>query len=145
MGKKKPIQCFDCPIDCIEVGRAIGYPKEGQQPYQSTEWGHKYDKYGHEYRYVCPKCGKEYIHDTTQFPSEIYDINESCSDLGGPQWNIKIIDGKEILTTRDALMLAHLGIDNKDYIEVTPAELKRIESRRRRQMKKAEKVINKGG
>ena len=131
MGKKKPIQCFDCAIDCIEVGHAIGYPKQGNAPYQRTEWGHKYTKYGHEYRYVCSKCGKEYIHDTTKVPSEIWDINESLPEFVGPQWNIKIIDGKEILTTRDALMLAHLGID-KDLIEITPAEFKRIESRRRR-------------
>lgn len=101
MGKKQPIQCWDCEISCVEVGRAIGYPKGGQQPYQMKSCGYKYTKYGHEYRYVCPQCGREYIHDTTKRPSEIWDINLdiSIADLGGPQYNIKIVDGKEIITT----------------------------------------------
>jgi hypothetical protein len=136
MGKKKAILCFDCAIDCIEVGHSIFYPKSASEAYLRPEYGHKCKRYGHEYRYVCPKCGKEYIHDTSCFPhSEIWDINEFMSEFGGPQWNIKIIDGKEILTTRDAVMLKDLGSD-KDFIELTPTELKRIIAERRSERRK---------
>jgi hypothetical protein len=64
MSRIKSIRCpkgpkpFDrCGAVCIEVGHSIGYPR--------GLYDHPKRVY-HEYRFVCPKCGKEWIHDTSE-------------------------------------------------------------------------------
>jgi len=42
-------------VTMLEI-RSHGYPKEIQEPGQT--------KVFNEYRYVCPECGSEWIHDT---------------------------------------------------------------------------------
>lgn len=90
MGKKKPIDCPEilggCGAICVEVGRAIGYPKPIQ------DCGPRVRTY-HEYRYVCPDCGKEWLHDTL--------FNE-VGEITDAQFPIKIVDGREVIEGRTA-------------------------------------------
>jgi hypothetical protein len=51
----KPFKCADCGSICIEI-KACGYPKEICEPNQT--------KVFHEYRFVCLKCGHEWLYDT---------------------------------------------------------------------------------
>lgn len=50
----KEIKCPKCDSTCIEI-KTHGYPKEIYEPNQS--------KVFHEYRYVCPNCGSEWLYD----------------------------------------------------------------------------------
>jgi hypothetical protein len=86
MSRAKPIRCprgpkpFDgCGTICKEVGHLIGYPK--------LLFDHPKKTY-REYRYVCPKCGKEWLYDTSE--RGITPIPEFS------QWKISIKRGKEI-------------------------------------------------
>ena len=91
MGKKKAIDCPEvlggCGTICQEVGRALGYPKQTLETRpiavgKSTQR----EIHGHEYRYTCPNCGKEWVHDTLH--NEVWEIKEA--DV-----SIKLVDGKE--------------------------------------------------
>jgi ribosomal protein S27AE len=52
---KKKEECPDCDAICLEI-KTHGYPKEIHEP--------NIKKVFHEYRYVCPNCGSEWLHDT---------------------------------------------------------------------------------
>ena len=87
MSRIKSIRCprsgkpFDgCGAICKEVGRSIGYPKEIVDHPQRVY---------HEYRFVCPKCGKEWIYDT--YNMEIFRVPKTS------QFRIRLINGKEVV------------------------------------------------
>jgi len=84
MGKIKAIKCpkmlKGCGAVCVEVGHSIGYPKGLYDDPKRTY---------HEYRFVCPKCGKEWIKDTLD--RGIYRIPDSS------QFRIKLVNGKEVI------------------------------------------------
>jgi len=50
----KAFRCPDCDTTCKEI-RTHGYPKEIHEP--------NITKVYHEYRYVCPNCGAEWLKD----------------------------------------------------------------------------------
>jgi len=77
---KKLIECCDCGTICKEV-KQKGYPKIILEP------GVK--KIYNEYRYVCPKCNKEWVHDTLQ--NLIFEVPKDA------QFHFKVIKGKVIL------------------------------------------------
>jgi hypothetical protein len=131
MGKKKPIECFQCLGGCgslcVEVGRAIGYPKNIP--------GYK-NKFGipnifHEYRYVCPKCGLEFIHDTL--------FREIARVPQNPQYQIKLINGKEWIETKDKILVQQLGFGSKKRIKLSVEEFKK----RQRQYRATRQVATK--
>jgi len=83
----KPIKCpkgrkpFDgCGSVCVEVGHSIGYPK--------GLYDHPRKIY-HEYRFVCPKCGKEWIYDTAE--RGIFRVRKTS------QFKIRLKNNEEII------------------------------------------------
>lgn len=106
MSKKKAIDCpkilGGCGSICKEVGHAISYPKlihetrviaKGKPTEREIN--------GHEYRYTCPNCGKEWIHDTLS--KVIYEIKSA-------QFHIELINGKELYKTKDLHICKHYGL-----------------------------------
>lgn len=101
MGKKKSIPC-DCGAECIAVGKVLGYPKRCHNE-RIIAKGKPTERRigGHEYRYTCSKCDKEWLHDT--FLGVVFPIESA-------QFHIKIRNGKEVYTTRDHYIIKHYGL-----------------------------------
>lgn len=119
MGRVKPINCYrnlgGCGSICIEVGHAICYPK-------GLCDGLKFR--GYEYRFLCPRCGKEYIYDTSD--RSIFRVPR------GSQFTIKLIDGKEFIKINAGhpgyeYTMRLLGLKpKKKGIILSPKEFKRL-------------------
>lgn len=115
--KKKSIVCpkilDGCGTICIEVGHAICYPKEIVD--------HPLRIY-HEYRYVCPNCGKEWIHDTLD--RVIYEVPENA------QFHIRLVNGKEVFETKDQRVIEHLRLKPQKQIKLTSEEFEKLIKRK---------------
>jgi len=126
MSKKKPIDCPEvlngCGSICIEVGRAIGYPKRCYEKRTIAKGKPTERKIGgYEYRYTCPNCDKEWLHDT---------IIRMIFPIESSQFQIKIRDGEEVYTTKDKHAIEHFGL--KAGKEYTAEELQSQKHSRRR-------------
>jgi hypothetical protein len=106
--KKKAIECEPtlggCGAVCIEVGRVLGYPKPTQQKRTiALGTNGKREIGGHEYRYLCPKCGKEWLHDT------LFNI---ITKIKSSQFQIKSINGEEFYKTEEPNTLKHYKLES---------------------------------
>lgn len=117
MGKKKPIGCSKCEAVCVEVGHAIFYPKDILDP-EALRKG----RIGYEYRYVCPGCGAEYIHETLN--RLIYDVPK------GADFNIRLVNGEEMIQVNSPYMLKFWGLSpEKRGVELTTKEVRKLQRR----------------
>ncbi len=114
---KKPITCPGCRKACVEVGHAIAYPKRVEDA-DSVRKGRR----GYEYRYVCPRCGAEYIYET---------LSRVTSKVPkGADFNIKLANGEEIIQVNSPSILMFWGISpEKKGIELTAREVMDLQQR----------------
>ncbi|NIQ38201.1 MAG: hypothetical protein GTN81_06395 [Proteobacteria bacterium] len=117
MGAKKPIECSACKTVCVEVGHAISYPKRVRDPEALTK-----GRVGHEYRYVCPNCGAEYIYET---------LSRTISNVPeGADFNIRLVDGEEIIQVNSPHILLFWGLSPEERgIELTTREVRDLQRR----------------
>lgn len=92
---KRAIHCpkllGGCGALCVEVGHALGYPKKRTLPGGSGAAANG-KRGGHLYRYCCPECGREWIHDTLL--SQIYRTSQRDPLC------IRIENGDEVISVR---------------------------------------------
>lgn len=120
MGKKKPIRCLRCETVCAEVGHDIFYPKGLDDP-EAARKGRK----GYEYRYVCPTCGAEYIHETLN--RRTYEVPK------GADFHVRLVGGEEMIQVNSPQMLRLWGLPpEKKGIELTAGEVRQLEGRARK-------------
>ena len=120
MGMKKAVSCHKCQGLCIEVGHAISYPKRRLNPRLGRR-----KRAGHEYRYVCPRCGAEYVRDT---------LSRQTDEVPrGADFHIRIVRGEEIIEVNSPQMLRFWGLPaERKGLELTSKEVSRLQRRARR-------------
>lgn len=118
MARKKATDCpkvlGGCGTLCVEVGRAIGYPKKSQDTLPNG-------RHGNEYRYTCPNCGKEWIHDT--FARVVWEIKSA-------QCHVRLVNEKEIIRTRDPYLLKHWGLNPDKAVQLTSEEIMNLKAKK---------------
>ena len=120
MGNKKVIRCPKCKRPCVEVGHSVSYPKSIEDPDALRE-----GRTGHEYRYVCPSCGGEYIQDT---------LNRVITEIPeGADFRIRLVKGEERVQVNSLHMLRLWGLPlEKKGIELAAREVRKLQRRVRR-------------
>ena len=117
VGKKKPIPCPRCHIPCVEVGHAISYPRkvlDSQAPGRH--------KTGRQYRYTCPRCGAEYLHETIR--GTIDEIPK------GADFRIRWVNGQERIQINSPHVLKFWGLSPEwQGTELTSTEVTRLQRR----------------
>jgi len=120
VGKKKPIRCLRCHTLCVEVGHAISYPKkilDSQAPGRH--------KTGRQYRYTCPRCGAEYLHETV--------IDAIDEVPRGADFRIRWVNGQEWIQINSPHVLKFWGLPaERQGTELTPTEVTRLRKRAQR-------------
>ena len=120
MGKKGPIRCVNCGGDCVEVGHTLSYPKAILDP-ESLRKGRK----RYEYRYACPHCGAEYVHETSR--------RQPHPIPRGADINIRIVKGQEIIQVNSPTLLKYWGLSPEQKgIELTAQEVGKLQERAQR-------------
>jgi hypothetical protein len=80
---------------------------------------------GYEFRYVCPRCETEYIHDT---------LNRSVLEVPeGADFRIRLVEGEEIIQVNPPYILRLWGLPpEKSGIELKAEEVRKLAKRARR-------------
>ena len=117
MGKKKPIRCPRCEISCVEVGHAISYPRKVLDAPTLRRV-----KTGRQYRYACPQCGAEFLHETA---SNIIDEVPQGADF-----HIRLVFGDERIQVNSPHVLKFWGLAPAwRGIELTTTEVRKLQKR----------------
>jgi len=120
MEKRRPIRCLKCEAVCVEVGHDLFYPKRIDDPEALSK-----GKTGYEYRYVCPHCGAEYIHETLS--QQIYEVPE------GADFHIRLVKGEEIVQVNSPYILELWGLSpEKKGVRLTAREVRKLQRRARK-------------
>ena len=105
---------------CVEVGHDLFYPKSIDDPEALSK-----GKTGYEYRYVCPYCGAEYIHET--LTEQIHEVPE------GADFHIRLVNGKEMIQVNSPYMLKLWGLSpEKRGIQLAAREVRKLQRRARK-------------
>lgn len=119
MGKRSPINCLKCEAVCVEVGHDIFYPKSIDDPKAARK-----GRTGYEHRYVCSRCGTEYIHET---------LNRLTHEVPeGADFHIRLVKGEEMIQVNSPQMLRLWGLSpEKKGIELRAGEIRKLQGRAR--------------
>jgi hypothetical protein len=104
----------------VEVGHDLFYPKNVEDPTVSRK-----GRRGYEYRYVCPRCGREYLYETLN--RRVYVVPE------GADFRIRLVRGEEVIQVNSPYILKLWGLSpEKKGVELTGREIRKLKERAKR-------------